>query len=173
MSQQLKKKCETCHKLFVKPPTCGLPEWKLRRFCSKSCGYKALIKPPLVVNCDECGKRCEFKWYDQRKKEKKYCSRSCSGRANNRQGIKSRGHSAVWRGGRITSEQGYTLIWTGKRYEFEHRLKMAEKIGRRLKPKEVVHHKNGKRNDNRLCNLKLFASNAEHKRYEHLCLRSN
>lgn len=44
------------------------------------------------------------------------------------------------------------------KYIFEHILVMEESLGRKLYPKENVHHKNGVRDDNRLSNLELWAS---------------
>lgn len=49
-------------------------------------------------------------------------------------------------------------------YVLEHRLVMEKSIGRQLLPDEVVHHINENTQDNRIENLKLYKTNAEHKR---------
>lgn len=51
-------------------------------------------------------------------------------------------------------------------YVMEHRLVVAQAIGRCLTRTECVHHVNHNPLDNRLANLMLFASNREHKRFE-------
>ena len=47
---------------------------------------------------------------------------------------------------------------------YEHRYLMERKLRRRLRPGEIVHHKNGNPSYNRISNLELIASNGAHLR---------
>lgn len=75
-----------------------------------------------------------------------------------------------WKGGRHLNKDGYIEVYQpnhpfarkGNRRVLEHRLVMEQMIGRYLEPGEVVHHKNGDKQDNRPENLELFANNGDH-----------
>lgn len=75
-----------------------------------------------------------------------------------------------WIGGsRKIDKNGYVNIYVPKSHPFyeemktkrnmimEHRLVMAEHLGRPLKSHESVHHLNGNRSDNRIENLELWS----------------
>lgn len=77
-----------------------------------------------------------------------------------------------WKGGMNISKNGYVYIYkpdhpfcdVNKRVK-EERLTMEKILGRYLSPEEIVHHKNGIKNDNSPDNLELFLNQYEHKKY--------
>ena len=98
-----------------------------------------------------------------------------------------------WQGGRKQSSDRYVVIWVdpshplfsmaghhpdGSFYIREHRLVMAESLGRPLAPEEVVHHKlpgeggTGDTKDNRIENLELFPDQAAHMRHHQALIRA-
>ena len=75
-------------------------------------------------------------------------------------------NNPLWKGGRWKDTYGYVHVigrpgeagLTKNNYIMEHRRVMQDALGRPLLKWETVHHKNGKRDDNRLENLELWAS---------------
>jgi len=89
----------------------------------------------------------------------------------------------AWKGGRrvMYSNTGkkYMGIWnpdhpfaTKAGYIREHRLVMEKKLGRYLKLKEVVHHKDRDRLNNLPDNLELFSNNVKHMSYHNSYARN-
>lgn len=67
-----------------------------------------------------------------------------------------------WQGGRYKNKYGYILVYNPEHpncnnggYVREHRLVMEKKIGRYLEKLEIIHHKNGIKDDNRIENLMI------------------
>lgn len=86
----------------------------------------------------------------------------------NRGGQKGKDNGS-WKSGRHVDLDGYVTVpcpegMRGRAIGriLEHRMVMAQKIGRDLRPEEVVDHIDGLHLHNAPSNLRLFSSNAEH-----------
>jgi len=119
-------------------------------------------------SCSCCG---EPTWH-----QKKDLHRVCKKCAYIARRTMSGANHPNWKGGRYYHEDGYVLIHvppdspyrpmghkTG--YILEHRLIIAQHLGRCLLDEEVVHHINGDKQDNQIGNLELLPNDASHLPY--------
>lgn len=148
--------CERCGKEYTVK---NYAETRGRRFCELSCfraWQKENPKPkpepkepkvPVELICPTCGEA--FVVPNRDKNRRKFCSSLCANRGRKR--------NKKYREGYI-----YQYCEERGKYLAEHRLVMEAHIGRRLTAKEVVHHNNEIRDDNRIENLTLFANSSEH-----------
>jgi len=94
-------------------------------------------------------------------------NKGLSGRYDSRIPYKEKCYN--WKGGRHKNSEGYIQIRdrthpnNNHGYVLEHRLIVEKHIGRYLYPWEIVHHKNGVKDDNRIENLELLPNGKHNK----------
>ncbi len=90
-----------------------------------------------------------------------------------RKSIETSGEKSVhWKGGKIKHSDGYILIYSPNHpnknksgYVLEHRLVVEKYIGRFLTEKEVVHHIDENKQNNKIENLMLFNGHKDHGKF--------
>jgi ribosomal protein S27E len=129
----------------------------------------------IWLKCPTCGKQRWVTWIIAKRREYVvecgFCSSSRNGKsqADNVKGP----NNPMFKGGTGISTQGYVWIWVDETHPYYcmshnckshskhggqimiHRLMMAEHLGRPLGDRELVHHLNGIKTDNRFENLSL------------------
>ena len=116
---------------------------------SKELGYKGRSKY-IWSACEICGREQWIFLVKGQPISKRCRSCACKGEDNH-----------CWKGGRIRTSSGYIIIRLSPNdffypmadaqgYVREHRLVVAKHLGRCLQSWELVHHKNGTRDDNRI-----------------------
>jgi hypothetical protein len=166
--------CKDCGKKWLKRKD-SIKQWKGRCL---SCSRKETLRlNPLLkenspnwkggkirIKCIKCGKIREVYPFVV-KKNRRYC-KDCKGEAT--KGEKN----WRWNGGIWKLLNRYKMIKVPKHpfanpngYVYLHRFLMEKKIGRYLKPEEVVHHIDRNRENNNLDNLMIFPNQSKHRRY--------
>jgi hypothetical protein len=155
--------CTVCGASFWPNDSAHAGEYR-QRACSRACSDQ-LRQRPAYKTCAWCGK--DFKLKATTVDRRVCCSRKCSAL------LREQKHREKWLSGtrgRYTEASGYIVIQIPPSERpkhssrddrgriLEHRYVMECHLGRPLLPQETVHHKNGKRDDNRLENLELWNS---------------
>lgn len=134
---------------------------KNQKCCSRSCNAthhnKILGAKFIPPKCKQCGTPT------RRESRAVFCSVKCQ-----QESVVGEGNP-MWKGGVKKHSEGYVYVYMPEHpncdtsgYMLEHRVIMERIIGRFLFRKEVVHHVNGDKSDNRESNLELLNSQAEH-----------
>lgn len=159
---------------FIACARCGRPKlvkaYRLlqgAKYCSRQCyamakrGWRHPMNRRVARVCRTCRREFEVKRHEALKGHGKYCSSACYPR----RASASRGAAHHnWTGGRRINLAGYVEIRVDGRYRYEHRVVVERAMGRRLSRNEIVHHKNGDKQDNRLENLEVMGR-GEHTRH--------
>lgn len=127
------------------------------KYCSRDCMKKGENR-----ECPTCGSQFYAKNAEIKRGYGTYCSRVC---ANPVRGL-SGADNPQWKGGRHTRKDGYVLVRVDGNNLLEHRVVMANHLGRGLKTHEHVHHINGVKDDNRIENLELTTA-SQHTKEHH------
>ena len=137
--------CFTCAKQFSAP----INRFKRseRLYCSKKCQHKGLITGK-TSKCACCSKELYLNNFHYARSKRHFCGHKCKGLF----------YRKLFYTGPTIDGYGYRRIRVNGKLLREHIYLMEQHLGRKIKqfPKEVVHHINGNKLDNRISNLQLI-----------------
>src|SRR3990167_3572360 len=152
MRSQVPRRCAVCGSEFFATPA-DLARGS-GRYCSRKCKGEG-SRSPDTRRCGTCGE--EFRAPPSR--EQVYCSPQCNPFHRKKEGEPARPHSTnygyvdyLWKGHPLANKSGTIMehwIVFFQEHHYANWVIRARKIG------ATLHHKNGKRNDNRPENLEL------------------
>ena len=180
--------CKMCGKEFdYRINNYGKRNHYKRKYCTLECYWEAIRKYPKgerppqrhkgELTCPIC-KKTRIRWLVKKDEKIRVCFK-CAHKARGGR-VKGKDHPC-WSGGKHMTNQGYPVVYIPRNhkfasmvsfgnnkqgaYMFEHRYVMAMHLNRILYPREVIHHINGDKTDNRVENLILVDTNNHPKSY--------
>lgn len=153
----IKTICTQCSKAMTVKP------YKATRntFCSRECSYQHKARNQIKALCFRCGK--SIKKPPSKTSDRHFCSRECNLKTMNAELNPTRmifETRAKLRSARLGKGEGKSYPKLFGRHL--HRIVAEIKIGRKLKPGEVVHHENENKRNPSPENLRVFSSQSEH-----------
>ncbi len=132
---------------------------------SQDIGYKSRGIKFIWSSCPECSKE---RWVQYAYREMNRLCFNCANRNRRKEGILSKNSDGYYQV--LLNEKDFFYPMADcRRCVLEHRLVMAQHLGRCLHSWEIVHHKNHIRADNRLENLQLVSDD----RHKQLTIMEN
>ncbi len=149
--------CDAHVRVRRSPSTIKVPP----RYCSQTChgadrkGSGRGPTPNREYNCKQCGTLVHV-YRSPSAENPGFCSLACLGVSQSGEG------NYFWAGGAQPMRNGYTRTYSFGRQAYTHRAVVEQHIGRRLARREVVHHINRDKSDNRIENLQLLPDQSVH-----------
>ncbi len=136
------------------------------------CGATVLVTPCRLTTFKYCSRKCfgegtrgENNYIHKRPDVRELRSKLQKGFPRPYQEGEKHGN---WKGGKTKQKIGYILVKTdANKRDYEHRVLMEKKLGRKLKNNEIIHHIDGDKSNNSIPNLKLFSNQSEHLKEHH------